>query len=212
MHAYLSSFSVGNRAHELLALARGRKAAVIANALDHNRDGKLRREFAETQIDELRMVGFETEELDLRDYFGRPAKLFRRLEAVSLVWVTGGNTFLVHRAMRQSGFDTFVEDRKRTDGFVYGGFSAGACVAAPTLRGLDLVDTPDASAHGYTTDIIWDGLGIVPFNIAPHHESPHPDAAAVAVMVQHFIVNDMPFVTLPDGEAVVATFGDSSYR
>lgn len=46
--------------------------------------------------------------------------------------------------MRQSGLDHYLRDRSNDASFVYGGFSAGACVAGPTLRGVELVhrDSP----------------------------------------------------------------------
>ena len=52
-----------------------------------------------------------------------------------LIWVNGGNVFLLRRAMQQSGLDNVIIERKSDDGFVYSGYSAGACVVGPTLRG-----------------------------------------------------------------------------
>ena len=105
MHLYLSSSLLGNRASELAPLVRTRKAAVVANALD-NTEADVRRGFAHGQVEELRDLGFQAHELDLRDYFGTPDRLAHRLNDVGLVWVTGGNSFLLRRAMNQSGFDS----------------------------------------------------------------------------------------------------------
>src|SRR5437667_9897786 len=160
MHLYLSSFLLGNRANELVSLVRTRKAAIIANALD-NVEGDVRRGYTQGQIEELTKLGFHAQEVDLRDYFGGPGGLARRLNDVGLVWVTGGNSFLLRRAMRQSGFDEYIVERKGNDSLVYGGFSAGACVAAPTLRGIHLVDVPEASAEGYANGVIWHGSGLI---------------------------------------------------
>jgi dipeptidase E len=130
------------------------------------------------------------------------------LNDVGLVWVTGGNSFLLRRAMQQSGFDEYILERRGTDTLVYGGFSAGACVAAPTLRGIHLIDVPEASAEGYANDgVIWDGLGLVPYSVAPHFKSDDSESARVDAMVQYFVENNMPFVTLRDGEVVITVAG-----
>jgi len=206
MHLYLSSFLLGNRANELISLVRTRKAAVVANALD-NVEADVRRGYAQGQVEELTKLGFQAQEVDLRDYFGAPGPLARRLNDVGLVWVTGGNSFLLRRAMRQSGFDEYILERKGNDALVYGGFSAGACVAAPTLRGVHLVDVPEASAEGYANGVIWDGLGLIPYSIAPHFKSDDSESARVDAMVQYFVANKMPFLALRDGEVVISVAG-----
>ena len=152
MHLYLSSFLLGNRAGDLATLVHTQKAAIVANALDHA-SSSVRREYAEGQILEFSRLGFEAGELDLRDYFDSRRDLSTVLDAVGLVWVTGGNSFLLRRAMKQSGFDAYITEHRASDRLVYGGFSAGACVAGPTLRGLDIVDAPDAWAEGYVNEV-----------------------------------------------------------
>jgi len=202
MQLYLSSFLLGNRASELPSLAPNRTAVVVANALDHT-NGEIRNGYATGQIHELTRLGFDAHELDLRGCFNQPEFLTRRLERVGLIWVTGGNSFLLRRAMRQSGLDAYINARRHDDSLVYGGFSAGACVAAPTLLGLDIVDDRGADADGYGAGLVWDGLGLIPYSIAPHFQSPHPESAQVDAMIQYFVEHGMPFVTLRDGDAIV---------
>jgi dipeptidase E len=206
MHLYLSSFLLGSRLGELTSLVRSPNVLVIANALDHTAP-QIRAWYLNGQIDALRQLGFDPRELDLRDYFGRGDGLPQRLEDAGLVWVTGGNVFLLRRAMRQSAFDTYIVSRKARDGLVYGGFSAGACVAGPTLRGCELVDEVNATAEGYVGDVVWDGLGLVSRCIAPHYKSDHEDAAGVDRMVNYFEEQGLPFVALRDGEVLVTTAG-----
>ena len=109
--------------------------------------------------------------------------------------------------MRQSGFDEYIVERKGNDSLVYGGFSAGACVAAPTLRGIHLVDVPEASAEGYANGVIWNGLGLIPYSIAPHFKSDDSESARVDAVVQYFVANNMPFVALRNGEVVISVAG-----
>ena len=89
---------------------------------------------------------------------------------MGLIWTLGGNSSLLRRAMRQSGLDLLLTAWRDDAGIVYGGYSAGAVVATPTLRGIHLVDPPAALAEGYPPEIIWDGLALVPYSIAPHYD------------------------------------------
>jgi dipeptidase E len=205
MHVYLSSFLLGEKAEALLSLIRAPKAVVIANAIDNFRE--VREEHLHGQIAGLRRLGLDAEELDLRECFRDPRRLAIRMSAVGLVWVTGGNAFLLRRAMRYSGFDQYIADRKSDDVLVYGGYSAGACVAGPSLRGLDLVDMPLAIADGYDSEVVWDGLGLIRYSIVPHYRSPHRDSVGADAMVEYYIENKMPFVALRDGETVIAAAG-----
>jgi dipeptidase E len=76
-------------------------------------------------------------------------------------------------------------------------------VAGPTLRGAHLVDSTDAMAAGYVDTNIWDGLNLVPYCIAPHYKSDHPDSSGVDAMVEYFLANKLPFVALRDGEVMI---------
>ncbi|HEV8394856.1 MAG TPA: Type 1 glutamine amidotransferase-like domain-containing protein [Vicinamibacterales bacterium] len=147
MRLYLSSFLLGRDANALPSLARRPTAVVIGNALDHAAD-HVRASYLRTSVAELTGLGFSTRELDLRQYFDQPDHIGAALHDAGLVWVNGGNVFLLRRAMRQSGLDRYLITRRGDDHLVYGGFSAGACVAGPTLRGAHLVDAVDATAAG----------------------------------------------------------------
>jgi dipeptidase E len=204
MRLYLSSYLLGDEARELAAMVRRPTAVVIANALDHAASA-IRESHLRTIVEGLGALGFSTEEVDLRRHFGAPARIETALREAGLVWVNGGNVFLLRRAMRQSGFDRFIAERRREDGLVYGGYSAGACVAGPTLRGAHLVDSRDATAAGYEDGEILDGLGLVPYCIAPHYQSGHPDSRQVDAMVEYYLANKLPFVALRDGEVIITT-------
>lgn len=85
--------------------------------------------------------------------------------------------------------------------FVYAGYSAGSCVMGTTLRGIDLVDDPTVVPAGYSDPPVWDGLSFVPFAIAPHYGSPHPESGLMKNVIDYFINNRIPFIALRDGEA-----------
>ena len=69
----------------------------------------------------MRSLGFDAEELDLRTYFHGGGDLRGRLETYALVWVVGGNAFVLARAMTAAGFAAAARETLR----VYAGYSAG---------------------------------------------------------------------------------------
>ena len=89
------------------------------------------------------------------------------------------------------------------DEIVYGGFSAGSCSAGLTLRGIDLVDDKDSIPAGYPSEIIWDGLGVVPFVFVPHFRSDHPESEAMQKVVKFLSEKNIPYKTLRGGEAMI---------
>lgn len=205
MRLYLSSFRLGDHPERLVQLAgAGRQALAIANACDgfpaEERPGRVERELAA-----LRGLGFAAEELDLRDYFGGRGRevLAERLSRAGLVWVRGGNAFVLLRAMRQSGFDGMITELLRKDALVYGGYSGGIAVLAPSLRGIELVNDANTVPEGYGPEVPWEGLGLVPYAIAPHYRSPHPSSPGIDAVVDYFTRNGVPFKALRDGEVIL---------
>jgi dipeptidase E len=207
MRLYLSSYRLGDRGGSLLALlGSGKRAAVIENAQDHltaaARDSR-RRELDDGC--ELAALGIATEQVDLRDYFGQPARLAAQLARFDLVWVTGGNAFVLRRAMQRSGFDTLIVDLLDRDEIAYGGSSAGAVVAGPSLAGIDCIDDPHQVPPGYDPAPLWEGLGLIDFTIVPHYRSPHPESAAAERATRQLSARGLRYRALRDGEVVVWT-------
>jgi dipeptidase E len=199
---YLSSFDLGNCPEELVALAgAARRAAIIVNALDDAPEGRAR--WLKAQTDKLADLGFSVVELDLRCYFGKADRLGAFLAGIDLVWINGGNAFILRRAMKQSGFDLLIKASLARDEIVYAGFSAAAVVAFDSLRGLELVDNPENVPSGYDPDIVWEGLGLVPFALAVHFKSDHPESESVDREIAFYEAAGIPYRTLRDGEALV---------
>ena len=204
MRMYLSSFRLGDHPERLVALLdQPGPAAVVANAIDDAPDD-VRREGVELELDALRALGIDGHELDLRDYFGAPDRLAAELARRRLVWVRGGNTFMLRHALAESGADSLLTDLLARDALVYGGYSAGVCVLAPSLRGLDLVDAPEAVVERYGVPPRWDGLGVLEYALVPHVDSPgHPETEACGRLAEHYRAVGIPHRTLRDGEAIV---------
>ena len=202
MRLYLSSFDLGNCPEELVALAgAARRAAIIVNALDDAPEG--RAHWLKAQNDKLVRLGFSVVELDLRGYFGAIDRLKVFLSSIDLVWINGGNAFILRRAMKQSGFDLLIKTSIARDEIVYAGFSAAAVITFESLKGLELVDDPEGVPSGYDQDIVWDGLGLVPFALAVHFRSDHPESESVDREIAFYEAAGIPYRTLRDGEALV---------
>ena len=227
MRLYLSSYRVGDSAGSLLALLSGgpeklqtfptkphdtanfggKRAALIENALDlYSEEAReMHRREVYDPAAELASLGIASTRLDLRKYFGRAEALAAELARYDLVWVVGGNAFVLRRAMKASGFDDVITRMLDRDEIVYGGFSAGAVVAAPSLCGIQLMDEPDAVPHGYDPETVWDGLGLIDHAIVPHFRSPHPETAAAERATRHLSSQGLRYRALRDGEVIVWT-------
>jgi dipeptidase E len=206
MRLFLSSDKFGNRLDLLVQLAgQGARVGVISNALDlipqPNRDTYAR--LVHDPVAELNAAGLAATPLDLRDYFGAPQKLEPVLAALDMVWVTGGNAFLLRRAMRQSGFDRLAPPLIQADKLAYGGWSAGAVVACPNLKGIELMDDPNQVAPGYDTAPIFDGLDLIPFHIVPHYDSGHAESPAAEKVTMYLLDQGMPYRTMRDGDVII---------
>lgn len=204
MRLYLSSFRCGCAPQVLRELAGSRAwTALIANADDY-KDAGLRAVSTAEELDRLRDVGLDPQEIDLRDYFAaRPGQLQADLRRFDLVWVRGGSGFVLLRALRQSGLDQILPGLIREEAFAYGGYSAGVVVLGLTLRGLEAMDDPLRVPVGYDAEPLWDGLGILPYAVVPHFRSPHPSAAAAELAVAHSLERRVPVRTMVDGDVLV---------
>lgn len=204
MNLYLSSYFLGKNPASFADLfSTNKKVAIIMNAADAA-DPARRPDYLKNARDSLAKIGLQGEELDLRDYFNNQHALATKLSEYGGLWVMGGNTFILRRAMRQSGFDQIVPKLVRNHQLVYGGFSAGAIAATETLEGLELVDDATQLPEGYSPEIVWEGLGLYDKSIAPHYKSDHPESADVDKVVEYFEHKKMPYIALRDGEVILA--------
>lgn len=204
MKMYLSSYRLGDNPQQLVDLVgNNKKVAVIPNALDFSTEIDRRNAGVQREIDDLKQLGLEPEEVDLRDYFGKPEELTKKLSEYGVVWVRGGNTFVLRRAFKESGMDEWLVGQKDNKELVYAGYSAGVCILSPSLKGLDTVDDPNIVLEDYKKETIWEGLGLIDFAFAPHYKSNHPETEMVDKEVEYFIKNGIEYKTLHDGEVII---------
>lgn len=153
------------------------------------RETSIRRDFAD-----LEPLGLEVTAIDLRD-----PNAAGRLGRVDIVWVRGGNVFALRRALADTGTDRVLTDLIQSDAIAYGGYSAGACVLAPDLSGLEQVDDITAMA-----DPVMTGLGVLDRPFVPHVRSPgHLESAACDALAAWYQNAGQPHWALRDGEVLI---------
>ncbi|GAB2584951.1 Type 1 glutamine amidotransferase-like domain-containing protein [Kribbella endophytica] len=192
MKLYLSSFRLGDHPERWLAMLPAQaRIAVICNAID-SEEPVLREEKVLAEHRWLVELGLRPEEVDLRNGLSD----FSDFDGL---WVRGGNVFTLRSAMALSGVDQFLPDLIRSEQIVYAGYSAGGCVLAPSLRGLELCD--DASV---VEDLVWDGLGVLDEAFVPHLNSPgHPETELIEQVRDLYDRTAVPYIPLSDGQALV---------
>ncbi|WP_406236653.1 Type 1 glutamine amidotransferase-like domain-containing protein [Nocardia sp. NBC_01009] len=170
MRLFLSSYRFGAHYDRLAELVgKPGRVAVIPNACDAWPAAWAGAVTSDTVP--LRKLGYTPETLDLRDYVGRATELERTLAEYPLVWVRGGNTFVLRAQFARSGADLALRKLLAADALVYAGYSAGACIMAPDLHGLDEMDDPAEVAPTCGVEPRWDGMGLVDHRIVPHIDS-----------------------------------------
>jgi dipeptidase E len=203
MKLYLSSYGLGNKPEYLQQLVGSNKhAAIICNAQDLADDEK-RADRVTRAFNEMTSLGFSAEELDLRDYFDDNQKLTKDLSKFGVLWLRGGNVFVLRRAAEQSGFARAIEDLVLHDKIVYAGFSAGSCLAGTSLHGLEIVDDKNTVPAGYNNKVIWNGLNFVGSVLVPHYRSDHYESEAIEKTVAYLETQKIEYQTLQDGQAIV---------
>jgi dipeptidase E len=169
----------------------------IPNALD-GLSSDVRVAGLERDIDELSHLGLHVVETDLRD----PGAV-DQLKQAEIVWVRGGNVFVLRRVLADSGLDSLLVEMIRENLILYGGYSAGACVLAPTLAGLEMIDDIGAVAEPVTN-----GLGVLDRPFVPHVHSPgHPETERCDALDATLTSAGQAHWALRDGEVLLVDEG-----
>ena len=204
MRLFLTSYRAGNYIDELLELiGEETDIAVITNAKDYKTPAE-RTESINDLKDYLKDQELTPHEIDLRKYFDDPERLEADLHKFKVVWVAGGNTFVLRRALTQSGADELLRDLVGNGSLLYIGESAGAIMATPGLQGAEFEDEPYITPEGYE-DLdddadLWQGLGFIEYWLVPHYES---GLEGVDRMVDVLEDEGMPYKTLANTQALL---------
>lgn len=200
MKLYLSSQKLGLRPDLLVSLVGDNKrVVVISNALD-DKAIEHRNDRTKKELDLMESIGFIPEELDLRKYFGKKKELRKLLKTKSLVWIRGGNTFLLSRAFHASGFDKIIKSMVKKNKIVFGGYSAALLIASKSLLGTNIVDDINSIPEDYPKTKRLKSLNFLNFYLIPHYDSKQEWATNVKNHVNYLRKNKRKVVTLCDGE------------
>lgn len=202
MKFYLSSYELGNETEKLKSLIPKGKIGYIPNARDFTgADPERRAKRNASDMGLLRALGLEVELIDLKNYFGKKDELKRKLVELGAIFISGGNVFVLRQAMKLSGLDEILKELQSTD-FLYAGYSAGGCVLAPNLKGMELVDPLD-TPYKEQKEIIWEGLGFVDFRFMPHWDSNHPESPDIDKEIAYCKENNITYKAIRDGEVII---------
>lgn len=203
MRLYLSSFRIGDHPEALQRLTgSGRRALVVANAADAASAAD-RAERVAAELDALTGLGYHARELDLRTV-GGPGELEKTLRGVDLLWLRGGNVFVLREQLARTGLDRLIIEALDRDGFVVGGYSAGPCVLGSSLAGLERCDAvADLAVVGPDARPRFDGLGVLDVTVVPHVDSVHPESAVLTELAADLAAEGRPLLTLRDGDVWV---------
>ena len=136
------------------------KIALIENGADVYHEDK--KDWVYRNRDNIQAHGFQVDFVDLQEYLDGRKLLLPRLEDADVVWLGGGNTYYLRWILRETKADIMIQRLVRA-GKVYGGGSAGAIIAGPTLKHFEKADDPDEAPEK-----IVEGLKLIDFVVIPH--------------------------------------------
>jgi dipeptidase E len=114
----------------------------------------------------------------------------------NVIWVGGGNTFYLLRAIKATGFDKIIME-EIAKGKVYIGVSAGSYIACPTI---EVATWRETNRHG-VTDLT--ALNLVPFVIKAHYVPEMANALKEKISNCQYevkILNDNQAILVNDGK------------
>lgn len=119
-----------------------------------------------------------------------------------VVYVPGGNTFLLNHRLHASGMMPFLQKRLQA-GLPLVGFSAGAIFCGPNI-----LTSKDLNAVGTS---FFKGLNAFPFNVSPHYPlDAYGQSAKDEWLSDYHFFHDNPVIMLCDGAYVKTEKGKTS--
>lgn len=171
---FLSSQAISDSQHAEFVKLVGKEPkditlALIENAADTYFEGS--RPWLERNRAAIQGHGFDVEILDIRQYKSKLSELRTKLMSKDVIWLGGGNTFYLRWLLRDTGVDQLLIELV-AQGKVYGGGSAGAIIAGPTLKHFETADDPKEAP-----ELMLDGLHFTDVVVVPHMD--HGKSASI---------------------------------
>ncbi len=164
MKLFLSSLNISPKLAPAFLELVGKPAdrisvGLIQNAADVEKGPKL---WLDAQLKALTKNSRDVEIIDLREYRGDRRRLEEKLASKDVIWLGGGNTYYLRWLLSETKADEIITQLVK-DGTVYGGSSAGAIVAGPTLKYFEAADDPNDAPT-----VIFGGLNLTESVVVPH--------------------------------------------
>ena len=166
MKLFLSSMSVSYEQAPAFSKLVGKsikdmRLAFITYGIETSTSGQ------DENIDNLKALGIQVQKLILEDFKDRTRRtpLLPLLRESDVIWLGGGNTYYLRWLLRETRADAMIQGLV-SQGKVYGGGSAGAIVAGPTLKYFDEADDPSLAPER-----IDKGLGLTDIVVVPHWQN-----------------------------------------
>lgn len=115
----------------------------------------------------------------------------------------GGNTFLLRRALAQSGFDKIIQNDIGKDKYVLAGHSAGSIIVGPSLHGFERMDNKKLILPGYDRKVPWSGLGLIKTRIIPHADTIKYGGVVAKTRRDYFDKKGWKYEVLNDSDVLV---------
>ena len=202
MKLYLSSYKIGDKVDELKKWINehGNKICLIPNSRDIYPESERKEKGIQADVEELTNIGFEVTVISLKDYFDHKKELIKILDKFRAFYVIGGNVFALRQAMYLSGFDEYLKTIENDPNYLYAGYSAGICVLAKDMHGLEVCDDPNINPYGI--DTMWNGLGYFDYIFLPHYKSNHKETELIDTSVDYCNQHNIKYKTLSDGDVI----------
>jgi len=137
------------------------KIALIENAADVYEEGN--KDWMYDHRSSISSHKFKVDLVNLEDYrLGQAKGLLKRLEQSDAIWLGGGNVYYLRWILKETRADIIITTLVK-GGKVYGGGSAGAIIAGPTLDGYQPADNPEKAPK-----LIHAGLRLTDIAVIPH--------------------------------------------
>jgi len=142
--------------------------AKIAYITTAAKGGKSRKHIDDC-IERMKRAKYDFEEIDIQGK--TKTQLFKILKDKDIIFVAGGNTFYLLKAVKVSGFDIVVKELIKR-GVVYAGSSAGAYICCPTI---EMADWKHADLNNCGLKNL-KAMSLVPFLLSVHYEPKYKKA------------------------------------
>lgn len=163
------------------------------------------RDYFERNRNFFKEQNYHYTEVDLDETKGKVLRNI--LKKAELVYVEGGNTFYLLKAIRESDFENIIKELL-PQGLIYMGASAGSYVACPTIEMAGLRHQNKYDHYGVTN---FSAMNLVPFLLSVHYKPEYRELLKEKISRATFLVKiltDEQALLIKDGKVELVGSGE----